>query len=82
MIIDVAHSVRKTPAKKSALPVGCAFNRDLGGTLSFVELRDSTGRVQLAADGPNRNKKVHDELATCRSEYVIIAKGKGGNRQT
>ena len=49
-------------------------NRDLGG-LIFVELRDSTGRVQLAAD-PNRNKKVHDELATCRSEYVIIAKGK------
>lgn len=48
-------------------------NRDLGG-LIFVELRDSSGRVQLAAD-PNRNKQVHDLLASCRSEYVVIARG-------
>jgi len=48
-------------------------NRDLGG-LIFVELRDATGRVQLAAD-PNKNKAVHDRLAACRSEYVIIARG-------
>lgn len=48
-------------------------NRDLGG-LIFIELRDSTGRVQIAAD-PNKNKAVHDKLAACRSEYVIIARG-------
>ncbi len=49
-------------------------NRDLGG-LIFVELRDSTGRVQIVAD-PNRNKEVHDKLCTLKSEFVIAAKGK------
>ncbi len=48
-------------------------NRDLGG-LIFVELRDSTGRVQICAD-PNRNKEIHDKLCTLKSEYVIAAKG-------
>jgi aspartyl-tRNA synthetase len=48
-------------------------NRDLGG-LIFIELRDSSGRVQIAAD-PNRNKEVHDKLCTLKSEYVIVARG-------
>lgn len=48
--------------------------RDLGG-LIFIELRDSTGRVQLAAD-PNRNKNAHDKLSTLKNEFVLIAKGK------
>ena len=48
--------------------------RDLGG-LIFIELRDQTGRVQLAAD-PNRNKEVHGELSTLKNEYVLIARGK------
>jgi aspartyl-tRNA synthetase len=47
--------------------------RDLGG-LVFVELRDSTGKVQLVAD-PNRNKAVHEQLVGVKSEYVIIAEG-------
>ncbi|HEY9773428.1 MAG TPA: aspartate--tRNA ligase [Planktothrix sp.] len=49
-------------------------NRDLGG-LIFVELRDSSGRVQLAAD-PNKNSEAHKQLAACKSEYVIVARGK------
>ncbi|MBC7999126.1 MAG: aspartate--tRNA ligase [Leptolyngbya sp.] len=48
--------------------------RDLGG-LIFIELRDSTGRIQLAAD-PNRNKSAHDKLSTLKNEFVLIAKGK------
>src|ERR1035437_9808939 len=47
--------------------------RDLGG-LIFVDLRDSTGKVQLVAD-PNRNKEVHEQFSGLKSEYVIIAEG-------
>ncbi len=47
--------------------------RDLGG-LIFVDLRDSSGKIQLAAD-PNRNKEVHDSFSGLRSEFVIIAEG-------
>lgn len=47
--------------------------RDLGG-LIFIDLRDSTGKIQLAAD-PNKNKAVHDKFSGVRSEYVLIAEG-------
>lgn len=47
--------------------------RDLGG-LVFIELRDHTGRIQLAAD-PKRNPAVHDVFLSLRSEYVIAAQG-------
>ena len=39
--------------------------RDLGGII-FVELRDSTGRVQLIAD-PNKNKDIHDQFISLKS---------------
>lgn len=52
--------------------------RDLGG-LIFVELRDSTGKVQLVAD-PNRNKDAHESFSTVKSEYVIIAQGRVSKR--
>lgn len=48
--------------------------RDLGGMV-FVELRDSTGKLQLVSD-PNNNKAVHDMFVKLKSECVIIAKGK------
>ena len=48
--------------------------RNHGGLL-FLELRDATGRLQLVAD-PNKNKEAHAALVGCRSEYVIMAKGK------
>lgn len=48
--------------------------RDLGG-LVFIELRDHTGRIQLAAD-PKRNPAVHEVFLSLRSEYVISAQGK------
>jgi aspartyl-tRNA synthetase len=47
--------------------------RDLGG-LIFVDLRDSSGKVQLAAD-PNKNKEAHARFSGVRSEFVIIAEG-------
>ncbi len=47
--------------------------RDLGG-LIFIELRDTTGKIQLVAD-PNRNKAVHEIFSALRSEYVLIARG-------
>lgn len=53
-------------------------SRDLGG-LIFIELRDSTGRVQVAAD-PHRNPDVHKVLATVKAEFVVIVKGKVSQR--
>jgi len=47
--------------------------RDLGGII-FVELRDSTGKVQLIAD-PNKNKDIHDQFVPLKSEFVISVKG-------
>ncbi len=47
--------------------------RDLGG-LVFIELRDHTGRIQLAAD-PKRNSSVHNIFLSLRNEYVIAATG-------
>ena len=47
--------------------------RDLGG-LVFVDLRDSSGKVQLVAD-PNRHRQIHEQLAGVKSEYVLIARG-------
>lgn len=47
--------------------------RDLGG-LIFIELRDASGKVQLAAD-PNRNKEVHEKFFPLRNEFVIAASG-------
>lgn len=52
--------------------------RDLGGMI-FIELRDSSGKIQLVSD-PNRNKSVHEKFSTFRSEYVIIARGNLGRR--
>jgi aspartyl-tRNA synthetase len=53
-------------------------NRDLGG-LIFIELRDSTGQVQLVCD-PNNNKQIYDDFCSLRSEYVLIARGKVSKR--
>jgi aspartyl-tRNA synthetase len=47
--------------------------RDLGG-LVFIELRDSSGKIQLVAD-PNQNKKVHELFCSLRNEFVIAARG-------
>lgn len=52
--------------------------RDLGG-LIFVDLRDASGKIQLAAD-PNRNKEAHERFSGVRSEFVIIAEGVVGKR--
>jgi aspartyl-tRNA synthetase len=52
--------------------------RDLGGII-FVELRDSTGKVQLIAD-PNKNKAIHDHFIGLKSEYVISITGKVSKR--
>ena len=52
--------------------------RDLGG-LVFIELRDNSGRIQLAAD-PNRNKAVFDIFCSLKDEFVIAARGKVSKR--
>jgi len=52
--------------------------RDLGG-LIFIELRDGTGIVQLAAD-PNRNSRVHELFSSLRNEFVIAASGSVSSR--
>ncbi len=47
--------------------------RDLG-SLIFIDLRDKSGIVQLAFDDAT-DKEIFDKAFTCRSEYVLSAKG-------
>ena len=47
--------------------------RDMG-TLIFIDLRDRTGIVQLAFD-ENSDREVFKKAASCRSEFVLMAKG-------
>lgn len=47
--------------------------RDLGN-LIFIDLRDKTGIVQLAFN-ENTDKEIFEKAASCRSEFVLMAKG-------
>ena len=47
--------------------------RDLGN-LIFIDLRDRTGIVQLAFDDAT-DRALFEKAATCRSEFVLMAKG-------
>ena len=47
--------------------------RDLGN-LIFIDLRDRTGIVQLAFDD-GTDRAVFEKAKTCRSEFVLMAKG-------
>lgn len=47
--------------------------RDLGN-LIFIDLRDRSGIVQLAFDD-STDKTIFEKAASCRSEYVLMAKG-------
>jgi len=48
--------------------------RDLG-QLIFIDLRDRTGILQLAFDDAT-SREVFEKAFTCRSEFVLMAKGK------
>ena len=47
--------------------------RDLGN-LIFIDLRDRTGIVQLAFDDAT-DREIFEKASTCRSEFVLMAKG-------
>lgn len=47
--------------------------RDLGN-LVFIDLRDRTGIVQLAFNDET-DREIFNKAASCRSEYVLMAKG-------
>lgn len=47
--------------------------RDMGN-LIFIDLRDRTGIVQLAFDDSS-DREVFEKAKTCRSEFVLMAKG-------
>lgn len=47
--------------------------RDMGN-LIFIDLRDRTGIVQLAFDD-HTDREVFEKAKTCRSEFVLMAKG-------
>ena len=47
--------------------------RDLGN-LIFIDLRDRTGIVQLAFND-STSREVFEKASSCRSEYVLMAKG-------
>ncbi len=49
--------------------------RDHGGGLLFIDLRDRYGKVQLVV-APDASPALRDLAQSCRSEYVLAAKGK------
>lgn len=53
-------------------------NRDLGG-ITFIEVRDRTGIIQLVAD-PNKNPEAHRVMSALKDEDVIAATGKLSKR--
>ena len=54
--------------------------RDLGN-LIFIDLRDRTGIVQLAFDD-NTDREVFNRAKSCRSEFVLMAKGPVRERES
>lgn len=48
--------------------------RDMGGNLIFIVLRDRTGNIQLAFNDAT-DKALLEKASTCKSEYVLMAKG-------
>ena len=52
--------------------------RDLGN-LIFIDLRDKTGIVQLAFNDET-DRALFEKASTCRSEFVLMAKGKAQQR--
>lgn len=54
--------------------------RDLGN-LIFIDLRDRSGIVQLAFDD-STERTVFEKAASCRSEYVLMAKGTVRERES
>lgn len=54
--------------------------RDLGN-LIFIDLRDRTGIVQLAFDD-STNREIFNKAKSCRSEYVLMAKGTVRERES
>ncbi len=54
--------------------------RDLGN-LIFIDLRDKTGIVQLAFNDTT-DRAIFEKAASCRSEFVVMAKGTVGPRQS
>lgn len=54
--------------------------RNKGGII-FIVLRDRTGVVQLTFD-ENTPKEIFEKAASCRSEYVIMAKGEVRERES
>lgn len=54
--------------------------RDMG-TLIFIDLRDRTGIIQLAFD-ENSNREIFKKAASCRSEFVLMAKGTVRERES
>ena len=44
------------------------------GNLTFIDLRDRTGIVQLAFDD-STDRGVFEKASSCRAEYVLVARG-------
>ncbi len=58
----------------------CDTVRDKGGII-FIVLRDRTGVVQLTFDDTT-DRAVFEKAASCRSEYVVLAKGEVRERES
>nr|MDE7294610.1 Asp-tRNA(Asn)/Glu-tRNA(Gln) amidotransferase GatCAB subunit C [Oscillospiraceae bacterium] len=54
--------------------------RNKGGII-FIVVRDRTGIVQLTFN-ENSDPEIFEKAASCRSEYVVMAKGEVRNRES
>ena len=69
-----AEKLGKDDIGKNVILMGWVHRRrDLGG-LTFIDLRDVTGLIQIVFKP--ENKKVHDKAHQLRNEYVIAVSGK------
>ncbi|MGO1469539.1 MAG: OB-fold nucleic acid binding domain-containing protein, partial [Tissierella sp.] len=78
---DMCGELRKEDEEKEVVLMGWVQReRDLG-SLIFIDLRDTTGIVQIVFDD-SLEKEILEEVKKVKSEYVLAVKGKVRKRQS
>lgn len=67
--------VRGKESGKDVVLFGWVSNKRDHGGLTFIDLRDRTGFVQVVFNG-EKNKQIHDQAKNLGAEFVISVKGK------
>lgn len=73
--------LRESDAGKSVTVAGFVQKTRELGNLTFIDLRDRTGLVQLAF-GDTTDRAVFQKAGSCRAEFVLMAKGTVRSRES